>query len=426
MNTGIKTCILKLRLSLYTRRPSTVAFTLIELLIVISIMAILVSMLSAMMSIAQRQGRITNTRATMMKVDQAIRLFKTDMRIYPWQSDLGLPPAEPALWTNNLAKRLAWHPPAPADATASDPDRVTYIRKFQEDLATIEGKFRFVNGANVPPSGDSSEGTHAFRYESGQTNLLLAPGTLAFDVPTINGSWWRNKLIPGIPGSSNDCSGDARALTKMAEEVTKQAYTAGQLPTLAPTGIDATLPADKALFPNEDERYPTVNFPGTSTPYRYLPYNKSGYFGNDARGPVLATATAKAEGWRGEYLTDAIRRDGTGGDHVDVDATGTALLDAWGKPFIYVSSVRPGVRGGVQALTTTIFPIVIEQRYNMGPQGRTTTTSLTSDIRTTAAPSQIYEFELWSAGPDGAFAATRSDPVNRDNIAVVKYLGELQ
>lgn len=422
MNTGIDTCTASPRSSgSWNGR----GFTLIELLIVISIIAVLVGMLTVMLGMAQRTGRVTNTRAMLMKVDQSLRLFKIDMRTYPWQADLGIPPAEPLSWTNNLAKRLAWKPPAPADATPADPDRVTYIRNYQEDLAAIEARFRFVSGANVPPSGDSSEGTHAFRYEANLTNLMVAPGTLAFTIASVNDPWWRDKLLPGRATSGNNCAAEARALTKMAEEVTMLAYTAGQLPTEAPTGIDATLPEDKARFPQEDERYPSMNFPGTSVPYRYLPYNKAGYYGNDARGPVLTTGTAKASGWRGEYLSEAIAREGTGG-HIDVDATGTALVDAWGRPFIYVSTVRPGVRGFTHALTTTIFPIAIEQRYNMGPQGRTATTVMASDIRTTAAAGQIYEFELWSAGPDGAFAAMRNDAVNRDNIAVMPYLKGLQ
>lgn len=423
MNTGIRTCITPVQTpGVSTSRR---AFTLIELLIVVTIVVALMGMLSVMLGIAQRSGRVTNTRATLMKVDQSLRLFKIDMGVYPWQTDLGVPPAEPVQWGNNLAKRLAWKPPAPADATAADPDRVTYIRRYQDDLAAIEARFRFVSGANVPPSGDSSEGTHAFRYESNQTNLMVAPGTLAFTIAGINDVWWRSKLLPGSATSGNNCASEARSLTKMAEEVTKLAYSAGQLPTEAPTGIDATLPEDKARFPHEDERYPSMNFPGTSLPYRYLPYNKAGHFGNDARGPVLTTASAKAEGWRGEYLSEVIAREGTGG-HIDVDATGTALVDAWGRPFIYVSTVRPGVRGGIHALTTTIFPIAIEQRYNMGPQGRTQTSLMASDIRTSAAAGQTLEFELWSAGPDGAFAAMRDAAVNRDNIAVMPYLKGLQ
>ena len=404
-------------------------FTLIELLMVVSIMVMLYSMLSVLMSAAQRQGKATNTRATLMKVDQAVRLFRNDMRIYPWQTDLGVAPAEPLAWGNNLAWRLAWSPPPVVEATAIDPDRTTYIKRFQADISTISSRFRFVNGRNVPPSGNASEGTHAFRNESptnsSRTNLLIAAGSGQETVAKIIS--YAGRWLPGTPSYGNDCTGDAQALTKMAEEVTILAYTAGQMPTLAPTGIDATQAADKARFPSEDERYPsfTLGSPST-TSFRYIPYNKVGFYGDDSRGPLLTSVTATAQGWRGDYLAAAINVSGSTGGRLDVDASGEAIVDAWGHPLIYVCSVRPGVRGYMSALTTSIFSGAREERYNMGPQGRTATTSLASDIRTTAAAAYVYEFELWSAGPDGKFAAARDDLVNRDNLALLSYTKELQ
>lgn len=413
MNTGMYSSIHGPGRPLCGRRINRVtAMTLIEVLIVIVIMSILFSMLSGMMTIAQRQGKGTNTRATLMKVDQAIRLFRTDMRIYPWQVDLGTPPAEPAQWGNDLGWRLAWKP-------ASVADRVTAIKDFHADVAAIERRFRFVNGNNVPPSGDSSEGSHAFRLEvqtsTSRTNLLLGPGSLRHSTATLSSHRW----IPGTPSRGNDATGDAKALTKMAEEVTILAYIAGQMPTEAPTGIDATLPEDKARFPDEDERYPSVNLASSSLPFRYFPYNKAGHYGDDSRGPVLTTATARTKGWRGDYLASALRTTGDG--RLDVDASGTTILDAWGRPLIYVCTVRPGVRGFMHGLTTNIFSGAREDRYNMGPQGREITELLDSDIRTTAGEAYIYEFELWSAGPDGQFSASRDNPVNHDNVALLPY-----
>ena len=384
----------------------------------------LYGMLSVMLSVAQRQGRAANTKATMMKVDQAIRLFRTDMRVYPWQTDLGTAPDEPAAWSNNLAWRLAWHPPASGTGTADNPDRLTYQHGFHADIAAIQKRFRFVNGCNVPPSGNSSEGTHAFRNEvqsaSSRTNLLVSAGSAQETIAQLKA--YARRWIPGTASLGNDCAGDAQALTRMAEEVTNLAYTAGQLPTHAPTGIDATLPADKARFPLEDERYPAMVISSSSTlPFRYLPYNKAGFYGDDSRGPVLTAATAKARGWRGDYLSVATTANPASGMRIDVDARGEAVVDAWGRPLVYVCTVRPGVRGYMPALTTSIFSGTREERYGMGPQGRDPTESLASDIRTTAGASYVLEFELWSAGPDGRFAALRDDPANRDNIAVLPY-----
>ena len=408
-NTGIKTAH---------------AFTLIELLIVVSILAMLYGMLSVFLMIAQRQGRVANTKATLMKVDQAIRLFRTEMRVYPWQTDLGTAPAEPAAWGNDLAWRLAWNPPATGSGTATDPDRITYTKHFHDDLASIGRSFRFVNGCNVPPSGDRSEGTHAFRNEvqsgSSRTNLMVCAGSLQETLPNLK--FYAGRWIPGTPSVGNDCTGDAQALTAMAQSVTTLAYIAGQLPTTAPSGIDATQTADKVRSPNEDERYTSMVIAnGSTVPFRYFPYNKPGFYGDDSRGPVLTTGSAKAHGWRGDYLTAAITAKPSAGNRIDVDASGDAIVDAWGHPLIYICTVRPGVHGYMPALTTSIFNNAREDRYNLGPQGRTETTSLASDIRTTAAASYVYEFELWSAGPDGRFAGARDDAANRDNVALLPY-----
>lgn len=404
--------------------------TLIEILIVIAVMAILVSMLSMMLSIAQRQGRAAKTRATLMKVDQAIRLFHTDMRVYPWQIDVGTPPAEPAQWSNNLAWRLAWKPPAVASATPSDPDRVSYLRDVQADLSEIQRRFRFVNGRNVPPSGDSSEGTHAFRLEeptaTSRTNLMVAAGSLSESLAQLKSS--ARLWIPGTGtlANTNDWIGDAHTLTQMAEEVTTLCYLAGQMPVLAPTGIDPTLAEDKARYPFEDERYPSMAVSSSTTlPFRYFPFNKAGHFGDDSRGPVLTSGTARAKGWRADYLVGALQRSGPV-ERRDVDAGGEAIVDAWGTPLIYICAVRPGVKGHQHAVGLTLTNGAREERYRMTTQGRDPTALLATDVRSTAAPAFTEEFELWSAGRDRRFTATRSDAVNADNIALMPYLKGLE
>ncbi len=65
-------------------------------------------------------------------------------------------------------------------------------------------------------------------------------------------------------------------------------------------------------------------------------------------------------------------------------------------------------------------------RYRMGRQGRSVTLQLNSDLRTSAGPAFVHEFELWSAGPDGRFAHLRDDGLNRDNIPLLPYNRGLQ
>jgi prepilin-type N-terminal cleavage/methylation domain-containing protein len=407
---------------------SRMGFTLIELLVVMAILASIASMLMVLMSIAQRQARIANTKSMLMKADQAIRLFRADMRVYPWQGDLGTPPAEPTDWGNQLGYRLAWDPPA-TSGDPSDPDQLTYLTGFHADLAALRARFAFVNGKNVPPRGTATEGTHAFRNEepgSGyRTNLLITAGSVHRLLSDITGS--KDWFLPGTdtsPSTFYDGANTAQVLTRMAEEITELRYIAGQLPTEAPAGSDPANPADLALHPEEDPRYPTITWSATLGPYGYVPYNQQGVYGDDRRGPAMTAAAAAARGWRGEYLAGALRS--VAGEPA-AGMRGESLLDAWGRPLIYVCAVSPGsmghlpVLGGHDRAADTD-----ERRYNMGPQGRQAVTTRASDVRTTAAAAFALEFELWSAGPDGQFAAQRDAAVNRDNIAVLPYMRGLE
>ena len=403
-------------------------FTLIELMMVVAIMVVIASMLMTLMAWAQREARKANTKAILMKTDQAIRLFRADMRVYPWQSDLGIPPAAPAAWGNDLAYRLAWNPPdAPGDP--ADPDQLTYLGRFHADLAALRARFAFVNGKNVPPRGTATEGSHAFRNEvpgpGYRTNLLITAGTMHRPLSDITGS--KDWFLPGTdasPSTFYDGANTAQVLTRMAEEITELRYIAGQLPTEAPAGCDPADPADLALHPNEDSRYVSILWSAALGPYGYVPYNKQGVQGDDRRGPAMPTASATARGWRGEYLAGAVRS--VAGEPA-AGLSGESLLDAWGRPLIYICTVTPGsmgylpVLGGHDRARDTD-----EERYNMGPQGRTTVTSRASDVRSTASTPFTLEFELWSAGPDGLFDAQRDAAVNRDNIAVQPYLRGLE
>jgi len=411
-----------------------VGFTLIELLVVITIIAILSGMMSVVLSIAQKQSKKTVTRATLMKVDQAIRLFRTDTGAYPFQTDLSNAHVDPTKWTNNLGFRLAWKP-------LNDADRTAYRDKLQTDLTAIHACFVFKTGKKVGlPGGD---GTHAFRcgdyyYPADAnflTNLLMKPGSLK--VPdgdfAIEDGDAANYIIPGW--DSNSLSGTTLALTRMADEISSLRYLSGQLPVEAPTGFDPADPIDKALRPNLDARYTTLHFSapfvGTTygtggthyTAYRYVPYNKRGAIADDSRGPVLTTAAAQAKGWRAEYLTDSLKLQTATGTAGEIDPTGTAILDAYRRPLVYVCTFTPGARGFSYAMGGN--PID-EGDYGMRPFSRLATSLMASDLRTTAAPTYVMEFELWSPGPDGLFAAQRDDAGNRDNISLLPYTKDLR
>lgn len=420
---------------------STHGFTLIELLIVISILALLAGMLMPIMTLAQKQARITNTKAGLTKVDQAIRLFRTDMKTYPWQTDLSDADTDPSKLTNNLGFRLAWKP-------ADDAERLAYTKRFQADLRAIHAKFFFYDGDSIGVPG--KDGTHAFRTpniydQSRRTNVLLNQGTLKFAVPPpagdragvcyrLEGGLWTTAMV------ANSLLDEHTSLRYIAGALDVTA--SGDLLTLeAPQGIDPKLPADLALHPAEDPRYDiwkyTVDWPGDAkTGYMYVPYNKRGFNGDDYRGPVLDGSSVTdpvnspgqqpVQGWRAEYLADSLLQRASATGAGDLSEDRRTILDIWGNPLIYVCTAAPGVRGYNHIGNINSGASIDERRYGMAPRARTVTGSLHSDIRTTSSPPFALEFELWSAGPDGKFDVMRDAAVNRDNIAIMAYHKGLQ
>lgn len=410
------------------------AFTLLELLIVVSIVAILTGMLSVVLGLAGRKAKQTNTLAIMAKVESGIRQFRIEMRTYPFQTDLSTADSDPAKWTNNLAFRLAWQP--------TDAERAAYAAKVQSDIAVIRRAFFFHNGQKtglydgipIGPGKPTGDGTHAFRapdfmnLASYTSNLLLARGSLlqpTANFTTVNGG--AHNFLPPAGWYSYGQSaraGSAQVLTRLAEERTMLSFLAGDTPVHAPSGIDPADAADKAEFPDEDERYGQLTYYRSGSVvvngYSYVPYNR----GSDARGPVLTTASAASSGWRAEYLAGVLKRQISPGSPGNIDPAGEAILDAYGRPLVYISRVLPGMRAYSNPLGGGAMDDAA--RYRMGRQGRAPTLLLATDIRSTAAQDFVHEFELWSPGPDGRFAHLRDDAQNRDNIPLLPYHRGLQ
>lgn len=153
----------------------------------------------------------------------------------------------------------------------------------------------------------------------------------------------------------------------------------------------------------------------------------------DAAGPLLTSPASR--GWCDDYLSrdlpaKELQRDG--------DGEPAAILDLWGHPYVYYHPMINGVLGGTVQFTGFTGQVsgsdwsswpkghLSEAWFGLQPRPRAATTSLASDMRTTAAPSFTAEPELWSAGPDRTFDAMREHASNRDNLALTSYHRDLR
>jgi prepilin-type N-terminal cleavage/methylation domain-containing protein len=65
--------------------PAHRGFSLVEILVVVSILAILAALAMPMVGLARRTAARKNTESLLAKVETGLRLFKADMSVYPFQ-----------------------------------------------------------------------------------------------------------------------------------------------------------------------------------------------------------------------------------------------------------------------------------------------------------------------------------------------------
>lgn len=349
------------------------AFTITELLIVLTIALILAAVALPMVGLAQRGAKRVATLAIQGKVDAGLRQFRTDVGAFPYYSVLDPP-----------GNHLAW-----AIGSDLDPSTGGAVDKLRADIAsaTRQYAYAFTDTMGGEPTYDAT--AHVFR---------------AADVPntyTINGA--TGALSSPTKGNAK---GTAVMLNRMAIERARRAILAGAVHHLY----------------------------GVRIPDRRKPDGSLDEVGRDLSGQRVVAAPAEdatSPGWASDYLAGTIEAR---------HRSGAAILDAWGRPLIYVGQVIPGATaaagfypfGGNQDWGPNVtINHVDPAQYGLGSAGRTTLrTGLPadgaalpdpadlrrSDRRTYAAPGHELACEVWSAGPDGRFAWLRSDLANRDNV----------
>lgn len=365
------------------------ALTLIEVLVVVTILALLSGMLMSIIGTAGRAAKRSGTQSVMRTIDVALRQFKAESKGYPFQRDY----ADTA-GGERCSNRLQYH----LGTTIAAADRSA----VHADMDAAAARYGFYLNPWAGPQPASAI-TYTVNRANGR-QMLDGSGRPEGDVaPT---GWRHNTFTNTWTGTYEDPEATCMMLNRMAQERARLLMFIGAVDATGPVMSDVSGPAGLV------------------------------HRGRDASAlRVLDAPTSDARpGWAHDYLRGELAKRYIAGEQV---------LDAWGNPLIYVCQAMPGARG------TTAYPLLrrtyiwAPEWYGLAPSGRRTLWRMLpgtnqpmaadgaalpdgadlwrSDRRVYAAPGHEREFELWSAGPDGRFDWMRNDIANRDNVGAADY-----
>ncbi len=391
------------------------AFTLIELLVVLAVIGVLAGSFMALLGLAGRQARRTNTEATMRKVSTAIRLFQRDNGVLPYQARY------PVAGAGASVVRVKGFNDYPDAVSPTEPFPNLLFRRLGKTLSTAEQDA--VHAAAATAAGKYAYYARVRSSSSGSIELGSALTYCKAYIQPLDGLVNTNLDLTSTVTSSRLCS----YLNRAAADRARRAVYAGALDLEGPL-----IAAPTSTVPVQDL---------TATPL--------------LTGPETSGLTT---GWCDDYLDGGLSPK---------DDRDDAILDAWGNPLVYVGMVVPHQRStsawiyntvvksqdlvwyglgstGYRANTGPWSDLVAAKRWRVLQNGRVTVGGnavdnrpagaltgnpggpMDSDRRWYAAPGLETDVEIWSVGPDGRFAWTRSDPANRDNVPAFAYDRGLQ
>lgn len=413
-----------------------IAFTLVELMVVIAILAVLMTMAMPLLGIASRAAKRSATLAILGKTEAALNLFHTDMRIYPHQLAYPDPGPTVPFAAKTFANRLAYQL-ATAIGT-SDADKV------RADIEAANAAYRYDIVLESTP--EQGSGIYFIDWSASQATA----GPLAIDATNIlwetlssNGNTvhiWRQGNPKTMDGNAKRGANNvptAMMVNRLFQERARRALLAGNIEL---RGTQAFLPPVNGAYP--------------ARAYADCQYDRR------SDRVLLWPASADRPGWAMDYLATDLEPRFRDGD---------TILDAWRNPLIYVHQLSPGIPYstylpgpgpwnvvvpfdtrwyGMRSRPILPTDLVLSERAEHALDGRIRlstqdcgwgeptpadpvyfpqpSTLLGSDIRYYAAPGFERDFELWSAGADGRFCWRRSDGSNRDNLAARRYLKAIE
>jgi prepilin-type N-terminal cleavage/methylation domain-containing protein len=393
--------------------PRFSGFTLVELMLVMVILVALSAMLMPMIGEARRSAMRTQTLAIMGKTESALRQFKSDFRGYPYQISYA-DVSDGESWTNTLNYNLG------TTISATDAANV------RADMKTAAADYTYVCtnyvngwGSQLPTCGsiqafkaNRNNGQSAHDYNG-------PPSSPESDVAPI-GAW-----------QPNISTGDATYF--LSYDTPNHSLGGTNAPDIFAIPICVLLNRMAAERATDLMAIGDIHAGGVKM--LALTYQTFTHPGRDLSGtPLVASPASVAHpGWATDYLQ---------GEIDSAHLRGSAILDAWFHPLIYVNQVAPGCEPccaqifgqGINIGNTAIYGLEASGRKGLEPfvPGTSVATTIDaylpditdmmhSDRRYWAAPGLELEFELWSAGPDGQFNWWRDDVSNKDNISCEPY-----
>jgi prepilin-type N-terminal cleavage/methylation domain-containing protein len=361
-------------------------FTLLELIITISIIVFLMSMFMPLMNLAKRASLRTVSLSTMAKTEASLYQYKTDFKAYPYQlsySQDGDP------WSNALNYNVG------TDIAIADQTAV----KADMQAAAAQYAFNMNNGyqAMTQQSFTMNRGNGAL-YGDGSNSPEGDPAPSGASYNSGNQVWtWTY---------SGGCMQLCMMLNRLGAERANEMLLVGDVTGCGVNMLPETGPGGLTHHGRDLSQMRLVNTP----------------------------QSAERPGWARDYLQG------------EIDAKylqGPNILDGYLHPLIYICQVIPGVEVTWGNMYNNYVDIGNPAIYGLTPIGRSTlqpfipgtstpitgnpaslpdvTNLMHSDLRYWAAPGLELEFELWSAGPDGQMGWWRDDLANRDNIPCEHY-----